>query len=77
MTYLITMITPPSGLVLDPFCGSGTTGVSAGRSGFDFIGIEKDPTYANIASHRFQHEMLLSDEATQNLEGDDLDDHDQ
>ena len=42
MRYLIKMITPSDGTVLDPFMGSGTTGVSALFKGFDFIGVEKE-----------------------------------
>lgn len=41
MGYLIRLITPPGGIVLDPFAGSGTTLVSAILNGFNFIGIEK------------------------------------
>lgn len=40
------------GLILDPFCGSGTTGVAAMQTGRNFIGIEIDPTYADIARQR-------------------------
>jgi DNA modification methylase len=52
MTYLIRMVTPPGGTVLDPFMGSGSTGLAAGESGFSFVGIEKDPEYFSIASKR-------------------------
>ncbi len=62
MTYFVKMVTPPGGLVLDCFCGSGSTGVAAGRHGFKFIGIEKDPHYVQIASHRFAHELKISEE---------------
>jgi site-specific DNA-methyltransferase (adenine-specific) len=41
-------------LILDPFCGSGTTGVAAIRTGRRFIGIEIDPTYADIARRRIR-----------------------
>lgn len=44
--------TPDDGLVLDPYCGSGTTGVACVRSGRRFIGIEKDERHANIARRR-------------------------
>lgn len=50
--YLITLITPPGGRVLDCFAGSGTTGIAAQELGFDFIGIEKDPGYFEIAQRR-------------------------
>jgi site-specific DNA-methyltransferase (adenine-specific) len=52
MRWLCRLITPPGGLVLDPFAGSGTTGVAARMEGFDFIGIERDKTYAEIARAR-------------------------
>lgn len=54
MAYLIRMITPPGGLVLDPFAGSGTTGVAAKESGFDFIGIERESEYCAIAEKRIE-----------------------
>ncbi len=52
MEYLITLITPPNGIVLDPFMGSGSTGVAAKRLGFKFIGIEKEKEYFEIAEKR-------------------------
>jgi hypothetical protein len=42
MVYLCRLVTPPGGVVLDPFAGSGTTGIAAHHEGFSFIGIEKD-----------------------------------
>jgi DNA modification methylase len=57
MSYLIKMITPPNGLVLDPFMGSGSTGVSAIKEGFRFVGIEKDPQYFEIAKKRVFHAL--------------------
>lgn len=56
MAYLARLITPPKGTILDPFMGSGTTGVAAVREGFNFIGIELNPEYAEIAKRRIQHE---------------------
>jgi hypothetical protein len=55
MSYLIKMITPPKGIVLDPFMGSGSTGVAAVKEGFQFIGIEKDKCYKQIAEKRIFH----------------------
>jgi len=52
MKYLIQMITPASGTVLDPFTGSGTTGIAALRGGFNFVGIEKDPSYFQLIQER-------------------------
>lgn len=56
MKYLCRLITPPGGLILDPFCGSGSTGVAAMREGFNFIGIELNQDYAEIARRRIDHE---------------------
>lgn len=54
MEYLCRLVTPPGGIVLDPFMGSGTTGVACKRNGFQFIGIEIDPEYFEIARTRCQ-----------------------
>lgn len=54
MEYLIKLITPPNGIVLDPFLGSGTTGVAAKNLGFEFVGIEMNPEYAEIAEKRIK-----------------------
>ena len=55
MRYLIKLITPPGGVVLDPFLGSGTTACAAVLEGFDYIGIEMTPEYADIAEARIKH----------------------
>ena len=52
MKYLITLITPPNGIVLDPFAGSGSTLLAAKQLGFDFIGIEKEKEYYEIIKKR-------------------------
>jgi site-specific DNA-methyltransferase (adenine-specific) len=52
MKYLCRLITPPKGVVIDPFMGSGTTGVAAKIEGFSFIGIELSPEYMEIAKAR-------------------------
>jgi site-specific DNA-methyltransferase (adenine-specific) len=52
MRYLCRLVTPPGGVVLDPFCGSGSTGKAAILEGFGFIGIEREPEYAEIARAR-------------------------
>lgn len=52
MRWLIRLITPPGGLVLDPFCGSGSTGVAALAEGFRFIGVEQSAEYTEIARGR-------------------------
>jgi site-specific DNA-methyltransferase (adenine-specific) len=52
MEYLIKLVTPPKGIVLDPFLGSGTTALAAKNLGFNYIGIEKEPEYVKIAEAR-------------------------
>lgn len=52
MRYLCRLVTPPGGVVLDPFMGSGSTGKGAMFEGFRFIGCELDPDYAAIARAR-------------------------
>jgi len=52
MRYLIRLVTPPNGVVLDPFMGSGTTGLAARDEQKSFIGIERDDAYFHIAQHR-------------------------
>lgn len=52
MTYLCRLITPPNGTVLDPFMGSGSTGVAAIKEGFSFVGIERDKAYFEICKAR-------------------------
>jgi DNA modification methylase len=52
MRYLCKLITPPGGLILDPFGGSGTTGMAAIKEGFHYILIEKEPEYCEIARKR-------------------------
>lgn len=52
MEYLIKLITPIDGTVLDPFMGSGTTGLAAKNLGRNFIGIERDPNYFKICQGR-------------------------
>jgi site-specific DNA-methyltransferase (adenine-specific) len=55
MRYLCRLITPPNGIVLDPFMGSGSTGKGAILEGFDFIGMELDPEYVEIAKARIEY----------------------
>lgn len=52
MKYLVRLITPAGGIVMDPFMGSGTTGVAAKSEGFSFLGIEREPDYLEIAKAR-------------------------
>ena len=52
MRWLCRLVTPPGGLVLDPFAGSGSTVIAAQLEGFDAIGIERESEYAEIARAR-------------------------
>lgn len=52
MGYLCRLITPPGGTILDPFMGSGSTGIAALKEGFGFIGCEISPEYVEIADAR-------------------------
>jgi site-specific DNA-methyltransferase (adenine-specific) len=54
MKYLIKLITPPGGIVLDPFNGSGSTGCAAVELGHEYIGCELDPKYVEIAKTRIE-----------------------
>ena len=56
MLYLIRLVTPKSGITLDPFMGSGSTGKAAIRGGFNFVGIEREEEYFKIANARIKNE---------------------
>jgi site-specific DNA-methyltransferase (adenine-specific) len=63
MEYLIKLVTPPNGTVLDPFTGSGSTGKAAILQGFDFIGIEMTEEYLPIIEGRLKHAEAMVAEA--------------
>lgn len=54
MSYLCDLITPNNGIVLDPFNGSGSTGIAAVLSGFNYIGIELEQEYCELSKERFE-----------------------
>ncbi len=58
MRYLVRLITPPQGIVLDPFMGSGSTGKACAYEGFDFIGIDQSAEYVEIARARIEFASL-------------------
>lgn len=67
MRYLCRLVTPPNGIVLDPFCGSGSTGKAAILEGLNFIGIELSAEYCELAEKRIEavtRQGLLLFEAT-------------
>jgi len=55
LSYLCRLITPPDGVVLDPFMGSGSTGIACVEEDFKFIGIEKEKEYFDIAKARIEY----------------------
>lgn len=61
MRYLVRLVTPPNGIVFDPFTGSGSTGKAAILEGFRFVGCEMSPEYIDIATARIEHALLNSE----------------
>lgn len=61
LTYLCRLITPKGGVILDPYMGSGSTGISALLEGFEFIGMEMDEDYYKIAETRINNYELYKD----------------
>ena len=59
MRWLCRLVTPKGGTILDPFTGSGSTGVAAMREGFEFIGIEREAEYVEIARARIYGDAPL------------------
>lgn len=59
MRWLCRLVTPPGGLILDPFTGSGSTGVAARQEGFRFLGVEQSPEYAEMARKRIADDSPL------------------
>jgi len=59
MKYLCRLITPPQGIVLDPFAGSGSTLIAAKQEGFNYIGFELEPEYIEIARARLNYDKQL------------------
>lgn len=64
MRWLVKLVTPPDGVVLDPFCGSGTTGMACRYEHRRFIGIEREAEYVAIAERRIAAVAPLFGEAT-------------
>jgi DNA modification methylase len=55
MRWLCRLVTPPGGVILDPFTGSGSTGCAAVLEGFRFVGVEQEAEYVQIAERRIAH----------------------
>lgn len=60
MRYLCRLVTPPGGLIVDPFAGSGSTGKAAILEGFQFVGFELDPEYTAVANARLAAARLAA-----------------
>lgn len=59
MEYLVKLVTPPKGIVLDPFLGSGTTAIACRKLGFGGVGIEREKEYYDIACKRIKAYKLI------------------
>ena len=68
MQYLIRLVTPPGGKLLDPFMGSGSTGKAAMYEGVDFVGIDEEPEYVTIAGRRIEYAKSEAEREKQQLE---------
>lgn len=68
MVYLCRLVTPPGGIVLDPFMGSGTTGKACARLGVRFVGVERESRYFDIACRRIEHEYERLEKQTEQRE---------
>jgi len=58
MRYLCRLVTPPNGIILDPFFGSGSTGKAAKLEFFNYIGIEREKEYCEIATKRIENTLV-------------------
>lgn len=68
MRYLVKMITPPSGTVLDPFAGSGSTLIAAALEGFEGLGIEREAEFVEIARQRVEYWRASMDQGDESAE---------
>jgi hypothetical protein len=69
MRWLVRLVTPRDGLVVDPFAGSGTTGIACVLEGFRFLGIEQDERHAAVARRRIAHWADVAGRRQPALEG--------
>uniref|UniRef100_A0A9E7ZFS5 site-specific DNA-methyltransferase (adenine-specific) n=1 Tax=Bosea sp. NBC_00436 TaxID=2969620 RepID=A0A9E7ZFS5_9HYPH len=68
MRYLVRLVTPPSGMVFDPFMGSGSTGIAAIQEGFSFVGCEQQAEYIEIARRRIAKVLPKNDSPLSELQ---------
>lgn len=64
MQWLVRLVTPPGGIVVDPFAGSGTTGIAAWTEGFSSILVEREPAYMQMMKRRFEEEGVSYEETS-------------
>ena len=64
MCYLVRLVTPPGGVVLDPFMGSGSTLIAAAKEGFDSVGIDKEAAYVEMSRKRIAGDLGMLCEVT-------------
>ena len=67
MEYLIKMVTPKGGVVLDPFSGSFSTGVACIKNGFGFVGIEREEEYVVIGKARLEQAQKAREDEVKNV----------
>lgn len=67
MQYLVRLVTPPNGICLDPFCGSGTTLMACVKEGFNYIGLEREADYVKIAEARIEWVKIQKKESDEEL----------
>ncbi|KKN41468.1 hypothetical protein LCGC14_0722820 [marine sediment metagenome] len=68
MRWLVRLVTPPGGIVVDPFCGSGSTLIAAREEGHDFVGVDLSAEYCRIAQARAGGAELVQAEAPEDTE---------
>ena len=62
MAYLIGLVTPPGGIVLDPFAGSGSTGIAAEQNGFGYVLVEREKEYCEIIKKRIKSVKVANED---------------
>ena len=68
MRYLVRLVTPPGGTILDPFMGSGSTGIAAIQEGFSFVGCDQQAEYVEIARGRIAKVLPKNGSALSDLQ---------
>ena len=74
MRAIVRVVSPPGGLVVDPFCGSGSTGMACKREGRSFLGVERNPEYCEVARSRLRGESEQTELITESHHDTDTED---